>query len=145
MTVMIALFTIIFFQGCVVNSYMDYSELYKNIEYQSRLPNLIANCLSGLDYESRNKTECDVAHYISRISTAYKYIVSVIVPGKPLTIISTREFVSYQTVFYDYVAVGRPMKGSNEVTQRYTSEEVALMCGQGLSVSLIECLNENKV
>ena len=134
MTVMIALFTIIFLQGCVVNSYMDYSELYKNIEYQC-----------GLDYESRNKTECDVAHYISRISTAYKYNVSVTVPGKSHTSISTREFVSYQTVFYDYVAVGRPMKGSIEVTQRYTSEEVALMCGQGLSVSLIECLNENKV
>ena len=134
MTVMIALFTIIFFQGCVVNSYMDYSELYKNIEYQC-----------GLDYESRNKTECDVAHYISRISTAYKYNVSVTVPGKSHTSISTREFVSYQTVFYDYVAVGRPMKGSIEVTQRYTSKEVALLCGQGLSLSLIECLNENKV
>ena len=131
----IALFTIIFLQGCVVSSYMDFSELYKNIEYQSRLPNLIANCLSGLDYESRNKTECDVAHYISRISTAYEDIVSVIVLEKSVTTISTREFLSYQTVFYDYVAVGRPMKGSNEVTQRYTSEEVALMCGQGLSVS----------
>ena len=131
----IALFTIIFLQGCVVSSYMDYSELYKNIEYQSRLPNLIANCLSGLDYGSRNKTECDVAHYISRISTAYKDIVSVIVLEKSITTISTREFLSYQTVCYDYVAVGRPMKGSNEVTQRYTSEEVALMCGQGLSVS----------
>ena len=114
---------------------MDFSELYKNIEYQSRLPNLIANCLSGLDYESRNKTECDVAHYISRISTAYEDIVSVIVLEKSITTISTREFLSYQTVFYDYVAVGRLMKGSIEVTQRYTSEEVALMCGQGLSVS----------
>ena len=114
---------------------MDYSELYKNLEYQSRLPNLIANCLSGLDYESKNKTECDVAHYISRISTAYEDILSVIVPEESVTTISTGEFLSYQTVFYDYVAVGRPMKGSNEVTQRYTSEEVALMCGQGLSVS----------
>ena len=124
---------------------MNYSELYNNIEYESRLPNLIAKCSSGLDYESRNKTECDVAHYISRISTAYEDIVSVIVLEKSVTTISTREFLSYQTVFYDYVAVGRPMKGSIEVTQRYTSEEVALMCGQGLSVSLIECLNENKV
>ena len=142
MTVTIALFTILLLHGCVINSS---DELYKNIEYQTRLPNLIAKCLNSLDDETSNKTECDIANYINGISATGKDTVNVILPGKSVSTISTREFLSYQTIFYDYVAVGRSIRGLIEVTQGYTSVEIARICNHGLGVSLIKCMNENKV
>ena len=142
MTVTIALFTILLLHGCVINSS---DELHKNIEHQTRSPNLIARCLNGLDDETGNKTECDIANYVNGISTSDKDTVNVILPGKSVSTISTREFLSYQTIFYDYVAISRPIRGSVEPTEGCTSVEVARICNHGLGVSLIKCMNENKV